>query len=134
MCVCVCVCVCARADTHTHTHTQTYTLTLTVLETPTTPVIFLVSFAMILNSGGFCHDPSYVFQKSVCFPMALIPGFAKTCNLTSSNGGRSWFCAHPASKGLNCSHWQIFTNMEFIPINSLPISPAFGPFLAKLKK
>ncbi|XP_070175907.1 NXPE family member 2-like [Littorina saxatilis] len=73
-------------------------------------------------------------EKTLCSPLAPIPGFAKICNLTSRNGDRSWFCSHPVSEGLNCSHWSKTRNMPPLSDTEWPITSVVRPFIAKLRK
>ncbi|XP_070175867.1 uncharacterized protein [Littorina saxatilis] len=81
----------------------------------------------------FTNDDG-ITEKTLCFHFAPIPGFTNICNLTSRNGDRTWFCSHPVSRGLNCSHWRENKNMNYQSIDRTPIARLVRPFLSKLKK
>ncbi|KAK7094530.1 NXPE family member 1-like [Littorina saxatilis] len=80
----------------------------------------------------FTNDDG-ITEKTLCFHFAPIPGFTKICNLTSRNGDRTWFCSHPVSEGLNCSHWRENKHMSYQSIDKTPIARMVRPFLSKLK-
>ncbi|XP_076472600.1 NXPE family member 3-like [Babylonia areolata] len=73
---------------------------------------------------------SGVKERVPCLPSAPIPGYAKTCNFTAQNGGRPWFCGHPVTRGLNCSHRSLFDNLPYT--GPLPIPPALQRYVKSI--
>lgn len=72
-----------------------------------------------------------VEEVTACGPQAFIYNSTDLCNFTKLNDGLSWYCGHPVSKVLNCSHISEFNAGPFLSKGD-PQDKLLSPFIAIL--